>query len=128
MHYYDTVKNGFSDPVFLFIPAFDTTLLHLFKKRQEIHDNLTKFLKNLDGIIDEKRKLVQNKVINETKDEERDLLTLMIESEMNEDEGNKMSNEELSVSYKEYINTCTSTHAYVGFSYIEQFVCILFGW
>ena len=84
-----------SHPFFIFFPAFDTKYLHLFKKRQEVHDNLTKFLQNLDDIIDEKRKVVHERR-DTTPDENKDLLTLMIESELNED-GQSMTNEELRV-------------------------------
>ncbi|CAO3614072.1 unnamed protein product [Mucor hiemalis] len=93
VHYYDSVKEGMSHPFFIFFPAFDTKYLGLFKKRQEVHDNLTKFLENIDHIIDEKRKIVHQKK-NTTSDENKDLLTLMIESELN-DSSEKMSNEEL---------------------------------
>lgn len=61
VHYYDSVKNGMSNPFFILFPAFDTAYVHCFKKRKEVHDNLTKFLQNLDHIIDEKRKLVKQK-------------------------------------------------------------------
>jgi cytochrome P450 len=95
VHYYDSVKLGMSNPFFIFFPAFDTKYLHLFKKRKEVHDNLTKFLENIDSIIDEKRRIVHEN-IDKTSDEEKDLLTLMLESELNES-GEKLSNEELRV-------------------------------
>lgn len=90
-------------PFFIFFPAFDTTYLSLFPKRKAVHDNLTSFLENLDSIIDTKRELVRNKKSaprdeTKTNDEDKDLLTLMIESEM-DDKGAQMSNEELRVCY-----------------------------
>ncbi|KAI8988312.1 cytochrome P450 [Mycotypha africana] len=91
--YYDSVKGGMSNPFFIFFYQFDTKYVHLFKKRKELHEKLDKFLSNLDDIINQKRELVRHN-ISKTTDSERDLLTLMIESEMNE-EGDKMSNEEL---------------------------------
>lgn len=95
VNYYNSVKEGMSNPFYIFFPAFDTKYVHLFKERKEVHDNLTKFLENIDHIIDEKRKIVKEN-INKPSDEEKDLLTLMLESELNED-GEKLSNEELRV-------------------------------
>jgi cytochrome P450 len=90
-------------PFFIFFPAFDTKYVNLFPKRKAVHDNLTSFLENIDSIIDGKRKLVLEKRSkpkneDETNDEDKDLLTLMIESEMN-DGGAQMTNEELRVCY-----------------------------
>lgn len=96
VHYYDTVKEGMSHPFFIFFPAFDTKYVHWFKERQEVHNNLNTFLQNLDDIIDEKRKLVHQNS-HTTGRADKDLLTLMLESELNED-GEHMSNEELRVS------------------------------
>jgi hypothetical protein len=101
VHYYDSVKEGMSHPFFILFPAFDTTYLHLFKKRQEVHDNLTKFLQNLDDIIDQKRKLVHQNIHTPGR-ADKDLLTLMIESELNED-GEHMTNEELRVNTNKII-------------------------
>ncbi|KAI9484150.1 MAG: cytochrome P450 [Benjaminiella poitrasii] len=92
--YYDSVKDGMSHPFYIFFPAFDTTFLHLFKKRKAVHDKLDRFLENMDNIINEKRKIVQERIQTNTNDEDKDLLTLMIESELT-DEGEKMSNDEL---------------------------------
>lgn len=129
VHYYDSVKEGMSHPFFIFFPAFDTKYLGLFKKRQEVHDNLTKFLENIDHIIDEKRKIVHQKK-NTTSDENKDLLTLMIESELN-DSSEKMSNEELRVKFEtnSYSPKETYTNSYfISFSLTEQFVYFLLGW
>jgi cytochrome P450 len=97
------VKAGMSHPLFIFFPAFDTKYLNWFPKRKAVHDNLTIFLENLDSIIDQKKELVRGKRCKlkdefETNDGEKDLLTLLIESEMN-DGGAHMSNEELRVCY-----------------------------
>lgn len=94
--YYDTVKGGMSHSFFLFFPMFDTKFVNWFKERKQVHDMLSEFLENIDNIINEKRRLVkENKNIK--RDEEKDLLTLMIESEIN-GEGEGLSNEELQVS------------------------------
>jgi cytochrome P450 len=80
----------------MIFPSFDTKWVHWFKKRQEVHDNMTKFKENLDNIITEKRALV-NKNLSNGQESEKDLLTLMIESEMSLG-GETMSDEELRVS------------------------------
>ncbi|KAI9306823.1 cytochrome P450, partial [Cunninghamella echinulata] len=94
--YYNSVKEGMLHPFFVVFPLFDSTLLRFFPKRQKIHDNLTEFTNMMDTIIEDKRKqLLAEKLDQDTvKDQsERDLLTLMLESE--NDEQVVLSNEEL---------------------------------
>lgn len=96
MKYYDAIKDGLINPIFILFPKLDTKYLGWFKERREVHAMLTEFIDNIDGIIDEKRRLVKEKKNNETDDGEKDLLTLMIESEA-KGEGEGLSNEELQV-------------------------------
>lgn len=98
VHYYDSIKIGMANPFFMIFPAFDTKWVHWFKKRQQVHENMAKFKENLDNIITEKRALVA-KNMTDGLESEKDLLTLMIESEMSLG-GETMSNEELRVSAK----------------------------
>ncbi|CAO0796787.1 unnamed protein product [Mucor circinelloides] len=93
VHYYDSIKIGMANPFFMIFPAFDTKWVHWFKKRQQVHENMAKFKENLDNIITEKRALVA-KNMTDGLESEKDLLTLMIESEMSLG-GETMSNEEL---------------------------------
>ncbi|CEP12637.1 hypothetical protein [Parasitella parasitica] len=93
VYYYDSVKLGMASPFFVLFPAFDTKWVHWFKKRQQIHDNMTKFKENLDNIITQKRALVARNMSNGL-ESEKDLLTLMIESEMSLG-SETMSDEEL---------------------------------
>lgn len=67
----------------------------MFPKRQHVHKKMDEFLTMLDDVIQAKRKaLSEGRVTNDALDEnERDLLTLMIESE-NRGEG-KLTDEEL---------------------------------
>lgn len=69
----------------------------MFPKRQAIHRQLDKFLATIDHIIELKRQKIQDgDLTNDVLDEsERDLLTLMIESESRGEGG--MSDEELKV-------------------------------
>jgi cytochrome P450 len=85
-------------PFFLFFTIFDTKLVGLFRKRKQVHDILTEFQINLNSIIDEKRKLVREKAVSEQVEHEKDLLTLMIESEARGD-GEGLTNEELQVQF-----------------------------
>ncbi|KAG2219787.1 hypothetical protein INT45_008878 [Circinella minor] len=94
---YNQVKEGMIKPIYILFPILDTKLLHWFPKRQEAHQSLTNFLSMLDKIILHKRQIIQerrNKQM-EGDNNEKDLLTLMIESEMNEEDGAIMSDEEL---------------------------------
>ncbi|KAI9495017.1 cytochrome P450 [Zychaea mexicana] len=92
---YNQVKEGMIKPFYIFFPVFDTKLVHWFPKRQQAHKSLDNFLKMMDTIIINKRQVIQEKKANNIEDNEKDLLTLMIESEMNEEDGAVMSNEEL---------------------------------
>ncbi|CAO3650329.1 unnamed protein product [Cunninghamella blakesleeana] len=93
--YYNSVKDGMLNPFFLIFHSLDTTYLRYFPKRQKIHDNLTAFLSLMDSMIDKKRKELNDKSNEDLpKDQnERDILTLMLESEKDEDVA--LSNEEL---------------------------------
>jgi cytochrome P450 len=100
------------DPLFFLFPFLDSKFLWLFPKRKLLHQKLDTFLDMLETIITHKRQdLKQGNVHNDSLEEnERDLLTLMIESEMR-GEG-AMKAEELKVYkdlgwcfYFELINT-----------------------
>jgi cytochrome P450 len=89
---YNDVKTALMDPFFLVFPVFDTTLVNWFPKRAQKHQQMTRFLAMLDTIIEAKRHHLET--VEE--EENRDLLTLMIESEQ---EGQAtLTNEELRVS------------------------------
>ncbi|KAI8328859.1 cytochrome P450 [Choanephora cucurbitarum] len=93
VNYYDSVKGGMSNPFYIFFPSFDTKFVRFIKRRKQIHDNLEKFLANIDMMIEQKRKQVHEKA-HTVRDEDKDLLTLMIESGLSEGE-DKLSDEEL---------------------------------
>ncbi|KAI8333842.1 cytochrome P450 [Chlamydoabsidia padenii] len=89
---YDSIKEGMLDPFFLVFPFFDTTFLNWFPKRQQIHKKLDKFLDMIGNMIEKRRSdLNQGKQMVDAQD--RDLLTLMIESEQSENAS--LSNDEL---------------------------------
>ncbi|KAI9253390.1 cytochrome P450 [Phascolomyces articulosus] len=92
---YERVRDGMMKPLYILLPILDTKLVHWFPKRQEAHQSLTNFLNMLDKIIINKRETIQEKRDKQIEDNEKDLLSLMIESEMNEEDGAVMSNEEL---------------------------------
>lgn len=96
---YHTIKGGLSSPLYFLLPMLDTKYLGLCKRRQRIHAVLTELLDNINDIIEEKRKLVKEKKNNDIVDHEKDLLTLMIESEAM-GAGQGLSNEELKVISK----------------------------
>ncbi|KAI8879154.1 cytochrome P450 [Backusella circina FSU 941] len=92
---YNTISHGVVDPLFFIFPALEAYFLFMFPKRKQIHDELKKFQGMIRGIIEEKRRKIKsgenrNAVLQEN---EKDLLTLMLESEM-KGEG-KMTDDEL---------------------------------
>lgn len=90
---------GIRDPFFFVFPKFDKKYLWLFPKRKLIHDELDRFVNMLQEVIDTKRLALKDKEYkNEALEEnEKDLLTLLIESE-NRGEG-AMTDEELMVKF-----------------------------
>lgn len=94
---YNIINDALLDPFFFAFPRCDQEWLWLFPKRKAIHRQLDKFLATIDHIIELKRaKVNEGDLKNEVLDEsERDLLTLMIESELRGEGG--MTNEELKV-------------------------------
>lgn len=92
---YNVINDALLDPFFFAFPRCDQELLWMFPKRLAVHRQLDKFLDTIDHIIESKRQKIKdgdlsNDVLEES---ERDLLTLMIESE-NRGEGG-MTDEEL---------------------------------
>ncbi|CAO3597966.1 unnamed protein product [Absidia cylindrospora] len=81
---YDTVMNGHRDPLFYLFPILEKHFLWMFPKRQQIHAMATEFLDMLQQVIEHKRQyLRENYTSIDSMDEaEKDLLTLMIESEL----------------------------------------------
>ncbi|KAI7899442.1 cytochrome P450 [Cokeromyces recurvatus] len=79
---YNMINKGIQDPLYLLFPLLDSTLLGLFPKRKRIHLEMDKFLKMIDHVILNKREDMKNNQPNEDLEEnERDLLSLMIEGE-----------------------------------------------
>ncbi|KAI9306766.1 cytochrome P450 [Cunninghamella echinulata] len=83
------------EPIFFLFPFLEKKLLWLFTKRKQRHKLVTKMHTMLDKVIENKRQAIKNqdKKQNANDDREKDLLTLMLESESN-GEG-YLTNEEL---------------------------------
>ncbi|CDS03773.1 hypothetical protein LRAMOSA01174 [Lichtheimia ramosa] len=91
---YNTVMSSAFDIPHMVFPSLDTWLLPFNPSRKRQHAEADKFLGMIDQIILEKRKTLQNKSLTtEGQDEEKDLLTMMIEAE-NSGEG-VLTNQEL---------------------------------
>ncbi|ORY96311.1 cytochrome P450 [Syncephalastrum racemosum] len=78
---YDRISTAMKDFKYLLFPFFDRNFLWLNRSRRAIHEDLTRFLTLIDGVIENKRRVLEEQEANDTKESERDLLTLMIESE-----------------------------------------------
>ncbi|KAI9469994.1 MAG: cytochrome P450 [Benjaminiella poitrasii] len=79
---YNKINKGIQDPLYLIFPFLDSTLLGLFPKRKQIHCEMNRLLEMMDQVIEKKRKDLEDNRQNEFLEEhERDLLTLMMESE-----------------------------------------------
>ncbi|KAI8079517.1 cytochrome P450 [Gilbertella persicaria] len=80
---YNTINRGLQSIMFFLFPVLDTSLLWLFPKRQAMHRELNRFLDMLNAMIVHKREQIENGDLQnkDLEENEKDLLTLMIESE-----------------------------------------------
>lgn len=86
------------ESLFLVFPILEQRFMWAFSERQKRHRDMQEFLSMLDQVIAHKRKVLgeeQDANVSEVPESEKDLLTLMIESE-NNGEGT-LTNEELKV-------------------------------
>ncbi|CAO3645085.1 unnamed protein product [Cunninghamella blakesleeana] len=78
---FHTLDKAQSNPLFFMFPILENKLLFLFPKRQEEFKKLDEWKAMLSSVIENKRQLIQNKIDLGIEETEKDLLTLMIESE-----------------------------------------------
>ncbi|CAO3627034.1 unnamed protein product [Cunninghamella echinulata] len=79
---YHTIRKSLQEPIFFILPFLEKRFLWLFPDRQHKHRLVTKFHNMLDDIIANKRRIMENQKMNNIDDAEKDLLTLMLESEL----------------------------------------------
>lgn len=93
---YNAINEGIRNPIFFLFPSLDTTFRWMFPERKRVHREWDKFSNMLNTIIQHKKEMIKNGIKNDAlEDNERDLLSLMIESG-NED-NSALSDEELMV-------------------------------
>ncbi|GAA5801590.1 hypothetical protein HPULCUR_007038 [Helicostylum pulchrum] len=92
---YNEVVEGFRDFKYFMFPTLDQELLWLFPKRKLLHQKLDTLMDMLDEVVQKKRELLKQGQVrnNDLEENERDLLTLMLESE--EQEEGSISDKEL---------------------------------
>lgn len=93
---YNEVAEGFMEFPYIFLPILETEFIQFFPNRRKKHEQLTKLDGFFESIIEHKRAALQT-VKLETEDEnEKDLLTLLMEAGRGEDENSEpLTNEEL---------------------------------
>ncbi|ORY94215.1 cytochrome P450 [Syncephalastrum racemosum] len=114
---YNSIKDGMIKPLFIMFPIFDTKLRWMFPERCKAHAHLTEFLAMLDQIIENKRNVIAEKKLASIDDNENDLLSLMIESGLEEGDAASLSNEELKANLCIFFLAGHDTTAY-ALSYI----------
>lgn len=121
---YNKLSDALRDPLFFLFPALDTKFRWLFPQRQKIHQEMKLFSNMLSKIIQHKKEMIKNGVKNDAlEDNERDLLSLMIES--GEEDNEALSDEELMVKEK---NTSLINIILLTSFTSEQLVHILCSW
>ncbi|KAI9008847.1 cytochrome P450 [Phycomyces nitens] len=76
---YENITIALYKPVWLLVPILERKFLWMFPERQKAHRDLDKFLSMLDTIIDKKHKDLKETKDSNVANNEKDLLTLMIE-------------------------------------------------
>ncbi|ORZ00645.1 cytochrome P450 [Syncephalastrum racemosum] len=92
--YYSVMDSVTEQPFFFLLPFLERKFLWMFPRRKQAHQDLKDLLHLLNEIIEEKRKQVREQGASTLPDKDKDLLTLMLESEMGRS-GVGLSNEEL---------------------------------
>ncbi|KAI7873099.1 cytochrome P450 [Mucor mucedo] len=78
---YNSINIGMRDPKFFVFPKLDGEYKWLFPKREKLHKELELFKEMLAGVIEHKKMAIKNNILTGApQEEEKDLLTLMIES------------------------------------------------
>ena len=84
------------EPIHLLLPGLDRKLLFLMPERRKVHKELSELLTMLRELIVYKRQEIKEKKESDIEENEKDVLTLMIEAE---NEGNgTISDDELLVT------------------------------
>jgi cytochrome P450 len=126
---YDKIRLSVTKPFFLLFQIFDDQLKWMFSSRVEAHRNLDALLEKIDGMVADKRVSITEKIntleYKALPDSEKDLLTLMIEAEL-QGEG-KLSDLEIRVC-----NTirllCNYKLKCFALSAVEEYRRLLFRW
>ncbi|KAI8145132.1 cytochrome P450, partial [Fennellomyces sp. T-0311] len=80
---YSVLAQNMLDPLFLIFSFLDSPpFLSLFPKRQKVHQETIRFIQMLDEVVANKRRILNQgrRVHDDTNDNDKDLLTLMIEA------------------------------------------------
>lgn len=91
---YNDVADNIADFKYLFFPALDTTYLGLFPERQKKHESLNRLNKLFDQVIKSKKSELANGA-SSVEENEKDLLTLMLEAGSGDDQHEPLTSEEL---------------------------------
>lgn len=103
MQRYFRISQAIDDLPFLIFTFLDNKLFSsLVPRRRRAHQDVDAFLSMIDGVIERKRALLKDSDSSDIPQNEKDLLTLLIEAES--DENGYMTNEELRVSQNHHID------------------------
>jgi cytochrome P450 len=93
---YNDVADGFMEFPYIFLPILETRFLHFFPNRRKKHEQLTKLDAFFETIIEHKRDSLRNTKFADVEDNEKDLLTLLMEAGRGEhDDSEPLTNGEL---------------------------------
>jgi cytochrome P450 len=91
-------------PLYMLFPVIERWFLNLLPRRKRVHDECSRFQRMIDDLIESRRKAIQlahedEGIILQDATKEKDILTLLLESEKNEGDSNTyMTTEEIRVS------------------------------
>jgi cytochrome P450 len=93
---YNEVADGFMAFPYIFLPILETEFIHFFPNRRKKHEQLTKLDGLFENIIEHKRETLKHVQSELEDDNEKDLLTLLMEAGRGEDDDSEpLTNGEL---------------------------------
>ncbi|RUP46398.1 cytochrome P450 [Jimgerdemannia flammicorona] len=104
---YNDVVAGISAPIFAIFPVLDQHFLWAFPNRRNLHQKMDQLDKLFMDVIEKKKQVITQDGYDGTSevDNEKDLLTLMIEANVTEQEDKGLSDSELKFKLKSYLDS-----------------------
>lgn len=122
---YESINAGMFQTLYMLFPFLERHFLWLLPNRRRQHQDLTELLGLMQSMVEKKKADFAEGAKSNVKDNEKDLLTLMIEQ--SEDEGGILSNDELMVGLQSILRR--SSYCFLDILIVSyRVICAYFSW